>query len=176
MVSGLRWSIPALMTATSETAADIGEKIYYNFPNTTDTDFVRAGAAGSSGVDTFEVKIGIVANESETEDMESVSNHALKIVLDPDGTPDPDPLNNLMRDKKIAPVAAGFGATRVGDGVLFGLDAERPIHGSVFQSIVLDLGRLNTVTTDTADVTATDSRRTSLERSRLSQTRYSKRC
>ncbi len=79
------------------------------------------------------------------EDLESVSNHALKVVLDPDGTPDPDPLNNLMRNKKITPATAGFGATRVGDGKLFGVDAERPIHGSVFQSIDLDLGRLNTV-------------------------------
>ncbi len=49
-----------------------------------------------------------------------------------------DPLNNLMTNKKIAPVTAGFGATRVGDGKLFGVDGVRPIQGSVFTSIALD--------------------------------------
>ena len=33
-----------------------------------------------------------------------------------------------MTNRKITPATAGFGATRVGDGVLFGVDAERPIH------------------------------------------------
>jgi hypothetical protein len=125
------------------TSANLGNKIYYNFDE--NAGQVRAGTTGSSGVDTFEVKIGVEA----TADLESASNHALKVVVDPDGE---DPLNNLMRNRKITPATAGFGATRVGDGKLFGVDAERPIHATVFESIDLDLGRLTPVLVDTSSV------------------------
>ena len=80
--------------------------------------------------------------------IETASNHAVKVVVDPTG--DDGPLNNLMTDKKIAPAFSGFGASRVGDGVLFGVDGARPLHAGVFTSIALDLGKLNTVLTDTA--------------------------
>ena len=135
-----------------ESDSDLADKVYYNITDdgTGSAPEVTKGDGEESGIDTFRVRIIIAANTVPAENMESVSKHALKIVVDPDGTPDPDPLNNLMRDKKIAPVIAGFGATRVGDGVLFGLDAERPIHGTVFKSIDLDLDRLNTVLVDTS--------------------------
>ena len=131
------------------TTANIAEKIYYNVDETSTSGAqrVRAGTAGTSGVDTFEVTFVVAANTEATENFESASNHALKVVVDPDGE---DPLNNLMKNKKITPSVSGFGATRVGDGKLFGVDAERPIHGTVFESIGLDLGRLNTVLVDTA--------------------------
>ena len=95
-----------------------------------------------SGIDTFTVQISVFPGTIET-----ASNHAVKVVVDPTGGE--GPLNNLMTDKKIAPAFAGFGATRVGDGVLFGVDGARPLHAGVFTSIALDLGKLNTVVNDT---------------------------
>ena len=95
-----------------------------------------------SGIDTFTVQIGVRAGTFET-----ASNHAVKVVVDPTGSD--GPLNNLMTDKKIAPAFSGFGARRVGDGVLFGVDGARPLHAGVFTSITLDLGELTTVVNDT---------------------------
>ena len=125
---------------------DIPAKIYYNIGNTTTAgnQRVRAGAAGTSGVDTFEVTFVVTTAEL----VESASNHALKVVVSPTAAAD-GPLNNLMTNKKITPATAGFGASRVGDGKLFGVDSVRPLHGDVFESIALDLGRLNTVKDDT---------------------------
>ncbi len=125
-------------------ASDFATKVYYsyNYNGTTDTDQIVKGDGATSGVDTFKVKIGVVANAG----LESATNHALKVVVDPDNE---EPLNNLMRNRKITPATAGFGATRVGDGVLFGVDGARPIHAGVFTSIDLDLAGLNTVLTDT---------------------------
>ncbi len=116
-------------------------KIFYNLLGSDDQ--IVKGDGAKSGVDTFKVKIGV----TPVVDFESASNHALKVVVIPDGE---DPLNNLMRNRKITPAAAGFGATRVGDGKLFGVDGVRPIHVDVFTSIDLDLGRLNTVLVDTS--------------------------
>ena len=135
-------------------ANDFATKIYYsaNYNGSQDTttpfeitkgDGGPAPAGSGSGVDTFRVKIPVVAMAG----LESVSNHALKVVVDPANE---DPLNNLMRNRKITPAIAGFGATRVGDGKLFGVDGARPIHGDVFESIDLDLGRLNPVMVDTS--------------------------
>ena len=125
-------------------AADIPNKIYYNYAN--GDPQVTAGTAGTSGVDTFKVKIGVAATANF---LESNSNHALKVVVSPTAATD-GPLNNLMRNRKITPATAGFGATRVGDGKLFGVDGARPVHADVFTSIALDLDRLNTVMNDTA--------------------------
>ena len=133
--------------------ADIGSTvnldggIFYNFDNTDNR--VTFGDGGpspgsGSGVDTFNVKIGVVAGAG----IESASNHALKVVVDPVAAGEAS-LNNLMRNKKITPATAGFGASRVGDGKLFGVDGARPVHANVFTSIALDLGRLNTVKDDT---------------------------
>ena len=125
-------------------ASDFATKVYYsyNYNGTTDTDQIVKGDGATSGVDTFKVKIGVVANAG----LESATNHALKVVVDPDNE---EPLNNLMADKKIAPAFSGFGASRVGDGVLLGVDGARPIHEGVFESIALDLGKLTTVVNDT---------------------------
>ena len=49
-----------------------------------------------------------------------------------------------MTDRKITPATAGFGATRVGDGKLFGVDGHRPVHGEVFAGITLDIDALGT--------------------------------
>ena len=128
-------------------SANIETKVYYNIANTQTTGNarVRAGTTGTSGVDTFEVTFVVTA----TANLESDTNHALKIVVSPSAETD-GPLNNLMRDKKITPATAGFGASRVGDGKLFGVDGARPLHADVFTSIALDLGRLNTVKDDTS--------------------------
>ena len=128
------------------TGPNIANKIYYNVGSgTTSGDSrVRSGTAGTSGVDTFEVTFVVVAAAG----LESETNHALKVVVSPTAATD-GPLNNLMRNRKITPATAGFGASRVGDGKLFGVDAARPLHSNVFTSIALDLGRLNTVKDDT---------------------------
>ncbi len=140
--------------------ADVGvlvradnDKIFYNFLDDGSGNHlqIEKGDGGpdpgsGSGVDTFKVKIGVVAAAA----WESDSNHALKVVVDP---ADDGPLNNLMTNRKITNSDAGFGATRVGDGVLFGVDGSRPIHGTgdlaIFNSIKLDLSKLETVVNDT---------------------------
>ena len=86
-----------------------------------------------------------------TAGLESDTNHALKVVVSPTAAAD-GPLNNLMRNRKITPATAGFGASRVGDGKLFGVDGARPLHAGVFTSIALDLDRLTTVKDDTMGV------------------------
>ena len=145
--------------ATPRSATD--NKIFYNIDvgtprdaaaRTTGSTQVTFGDGTESGVDTFYVKIGIGSEP----DWESSSNHALKVVVDLDPTTSGNELNNLMRNKKITSATAGFGATRVGDGVLFGVDGSRPAHGTgptaIFESIALDLAKVNTVKDDTAGV------------------------
>ena len=133
-------------------------KIFYNYAYAgSDTDQITKGDGETSGVDTFKVKIGIVA----TADFESGSNHALKVVVDLSVATSGNELNNLMRNKKITSASAGFGATRVGDGVLFGVDGSRPAHGTgataIFESIALDLSKLNVVKHDTTGAPDTES-------------------
>ena len=126
-------------------------KLLFNFNESDSRVAKSADETNKSGIDTFKVQISVAANTDANTDFQSVSKHSLKIVVDPTGTPDPDPLSNLMTNKKITPANTGLGATRVGDGVLFGVDAERPLHDAVFDSILLDTSRLTTVTTDTAE-------------------------
>lgn len=138
------------VAANGRGTADVGPKIFYNYPYAgTDTDQITKGDGSTSGIDTFKVKIGIEAAAN----FESDSNHALKVVLDLDATAVGGELNNLMANKKITSATAGFGATRVGDGVLFGIDGSRPVHGTgdnaIFSSITLDLTKLETVENDT---------------------------
>ena len=130
------------------TARAENNKIFYNYAYAgVDTDQIEKGDGGpkpegsGSGVDTFKVKIGVEALAN----WESASEHALKVVVDPGGTPNPDPLNNLMENRKIADAVSGLGSTRVGDGVLFGVDGSRPVHGvgddAIFRNIKLDLDK-----------------------------------
>ena len=130
------------------TSANPETGIFYNFDNTDPQ--VTFGDGATSGVDTFKVEIVVAA----VANFESASNHALKVVVDPTAAGE-TALNNLMKNRKITPATAGFGATRVGDGVLFGVDGARPLHGNVFERIELDLGRLNTVKNDTTGSGAT---------------------
>ena len=128
------------------TSANPETGIFYNFDNTDPQ--VTFGDGATSGVDTFKVEIVVAAAAN----FESASNHALKVVVDP--TPAGEAaLNNLMKNRKITPATAGFGASRVGDGVLFGVDGARPAHGTgttaIFESIALDLAKINTVKHDT---------------------------
>ena len=152
--------IDSSVNETATTGVDIttrsfDNKIYYtyeagttrNTDGTTGVPEITWGDGTTSGVDTFKVKIPVVASATEADNPESASKHALKVVVDPEND---DPLNNLMRNRKITPATAGFGASRVGDGKLFGVDAKRPIHGTVFESIDLDLGRLTPVKVDTS--------------------------
>ena len=105
-----------------------------------------------SGVDTFTVTLTVEQDDG----IETDNNHAVKVVVDTDAATNPGgALNNLMTNKKITPATAGFGASRVGDGRLFGIDSVRPLHASVFTRIELDLGRLNTVKDDTSDLGTT---------------------
>ena len=60
--------------------------------------------------------------------LESDNSHAVKVVIVPMITIQDGALNNLMTNRKITPATAGFGATRVGDGKLFGIDGARPLH------------------------------------------------
>lgn len=138
--------------AVGTNARAANNKIFYNIEDdgTGSATEITMGDGEESGVDTFKVKIGIAAAEN----WESGSNHALKVVVDLDGASSGNELNNLMRNKKITSATAGFGATRVGDGVLFGVDGSRPVHGTggdaIFESIALDLAKLNTVLVDTS--------------------------
>lgn len=137
--------------AVGANARAANNKIFYNIDDdgSGSATEITMGDGEESGVDTFNVKIGIVAAEN----WESGSNHALKVVVDLDATSSGNELNNLMRNKKITSATAGFGATRVGDGVLFGVDGSRPVHGTgataIFESIALDLAKINTVKHDT---------------------------
>ena len=134
------------------TGIDFANKIFYNIEDngTGSADQIVKGDGATSGVDTFKVEIVVAA----VANFESASNHALKVVVDPTAAGEAA-LNNLMKNRKITPATAGFGATRVGDGVLFGVDGARPLHGNVFERIELDLGRLNTVKNDTTGSGAT---------------------
>ena len=120
------------------TGRNLENKVYFNEPFAiSDGDAVFGDGAN---VDTFKISFDIVALEN----LETANSRSAKVVIVP---LDEDPLNNLMTDKKIAPVSSGFGATRVGDGKLFGIDGHRPFHGDLFRSISLDLDAVSTDTT-----------------------------
>ena len=94
---------------------------------------VRQGLG--SGIDTFTVTFTV----EQAGEIETASNHAVKVVVDSDtGTNPGGAVNNLMTDKKITPATSGFGATLVGDGVKFGIDNLRPPSVCSLHSIVLD--------------------------------------
>ena len=147
--------------AVEDVGRGTNNKIFYNITDdgSGSADEITKGDGEESGIDTFKVKIGVVAATG----FESGSNHALKVVVDLDAASpfsSGNELNNLMRNKKITSATAGFGATRVGDGVLFGVDGSRPAHGTadaaIFESIALDLSKLNTVVNDTVGGSGTD--------------------
>ncbi len=100
--------------------------------------------ASTSGIDTFKITLNLAADDN----FESLTNHSVKVVVDKNpGVTTDTPLNNLMTNKKIAPASSGFGASRVGDGKLFGIDTNRPVNGEVFTSLLLDTKALATDTT-----------------------------
>ena len=111
--------------------------------------YVRQGLG--SRIDTFTVTFTVVA----TANIETQQTNAVKVVVNPDAA-DNAPINNLMSDKKITPATAGFGATIVGDGVKFGIDANRPVQTNVFTSIVLDTDGLDVDIVGTPGADSTD--------------------
>ncbi len=105
---------------------------------------VEFGDGESSGVDTFNVSIAVVAQGTA---FESENSRAVKVVVDLDAATAGNELNNLMTNKKITPGSSGFGASRVGDGVRFGIDANRPRHANVFKSFSVETEDLSVDTT-----------------------------
>ena len=121
--------------------------VYYNIyvPDPVNLpDGVGFGDGEASGVDTFRVSITVSPQSAA---FESETDRSAKIVVDLDPDVDGDELNNLMTRWKITPASGGFGASRVGDGVRFGVDANRPVHGDVIESFSVDANALK------ADVT-----------------------
>ncbi len=131
-------------SGVADTDAAAGKTIYFH------QDFPASGDGFRDGteVDTFTVKFAVDYNA----DHESANDHSVKVVVQ-SKTKGTDPLNNLMTDKKITPATAGFGATRVGDGVLFGIDGARPLVDGVFEKISLDIDP-EAASTDTNDMGA----------------------
>ena len=107
---------------------------------------VGFGNGEASGVDTFRVSF-IVSPQGTP--FESKNSRAVKMVVDLDASTSGNELNNLMTNRKISPASAGFGAGRVGDGVRFGIDANRPIHANVFKSFSIETKSLSFDTTRT---------------------------
>ena len=107
---------------------------------------VEFGDGEASGVDTFRVSIAVLPQGTA---LESENSRAAKVVVDLDAATAGNELNNLMTNKKISPASAGFGAGRVGDGVRFGIDANRPIHANVFKSFSVETEGLDVDTTHT---------------------------
>ena len=94
--------------------------------------------AVGAGIDTFTISFPIP--DGGTTGSRTVNNAAVKVVVDTDDAlSGGGALNNLMTDKKITPATTGFGASRVGDGVSFGFDNDRPDIAGVFNKIVLDV-------------------------------------
>ena len=98
-------------------------------------DGVAFGDGVASGVDTFRVSITV---SPRAVPFASTDSRAVKVVLDLDADADGDELNNLMTKTKITPASTGFGANRVGDGVRFGIDANRPVHADAFESFAVE--------------------------------------
>lgn len=105
---------------------------------------VAFGDGAASGVDTFRVSITATPRAAA---FASKNSRAVKVVVDLDADTEGNELNNLMTKAKITPASTGFGANRVGDGVRFGIDANRPDHASVFRSFSVDTDGLNVDTT-----------------------------
>ena len=128
-----------------------GSMIYIDETGSFVSDFnlSSVGIKGvGAGIDTFTVLIPVASGVIETD------SRSLKVVVQPrvGGVLISSGLSNLMTDKKITPATVGFGATAVGDGVQFGIDNRRPLHGEVFTSITLDLDPLSTDTTDQGEI------------------------
>ena len=98
-------------------------------------DGVAFGDGEASGVDTFRVSITVTPRATR---FASKDSRAVKVVVDPDADVAGNELNNLMTKSKITPASTGFGANRVGDGVRFGIDANRPVHADVFESFSVE--------------------------------------
>lgn len=133
---GIADSSVADASATSDGA---GVHITYSVTESDDTDGDEqvdfGDGAGKSGIDTFKVKLKLPASR----DIQTTNNRSVKVVIDPAGEgANQGPLNNLMTNKKIAPANSGFGASRVGDGKLFGIDTNRPDVDGVFTRLLLD--------------------------------------
>ena len=96
---------------------------------------VAFGDGEASGVDTFRVSITVTPRATR---FASKDSRAVKVVVDPDADVAGNELNNLMTKSKITPASTGFGANRVGDGVRFGIDANRPVHADVFESFAVE--------------------------------------
>ncbi|MDE2999110.1 MAG: cohesin domain-containing protein [Gemmatimonadota bacterium] len=105
---------------------------------------VEFGDGEASGVDTFRVSITVSPQATA---FQSKNSHAVKVVVDLDAASSGNELNNLMTNRKITPASSGFGASRVGDGVGFGIDANRPVHEGVFRSFSIATDDLNVDTT-----------------------------
>ncbi len=105
---------------------------------------VAFGDGEASGIDTFRVSITV---SPQAVPFQSEDGRSAKVVLDLDPAADGDELNNLMTAWKITPASTGFGAGRVGDGVRFGIDANRPVHADAFESFSVETDALNVDTT-----------------------------
>ena len=120
-----------------------GGFVYYNIytPDPGNLpDGVAFGDGEISGVDTFRVSISVSPRAAA---FQSVHSRAVKVVVDLGAGTAGNELNNLMINRKITPASSGFGASRVGDGVRFGIDANRPIHAGAFRTfsvVTEDLG------------------------------------
>ena len=135
------------ITAGGSAAAD--GFVYYNIyvPNPGNLPGeVEFGNGESSGVDTFRVSITVSPQGTP---FESKNSRAVKVVVDLGAATAGNELNNLMTNRKITPASAGFGASRVGDGVRFGIDANRPIHANAFKSFSVETESLSFDTTRT---------------------------
>lgn len=121
--------------------------VYYNIyiPNPADLPpGVAFGDSEASGVDTFRVSIAVSPRGTA---FESKDGRSAKVVVDLDASTSGNELNNLMTKWKITPASSGFGAGRVGDGVRFGIDANRPVHADVFKSFRVEADNLSFDTT-----------------------------
>ena len=101
---------------------------------------VAFGDGEASGVDTFRVTIAVSPRGTA---FESKDGRSAKVVVDLDAGSSGNELNNLMTGWKITPASTGFGAGRVGDGVRFGIDANRPVHADVFESFSVEADGLS---------------------------------
>lgn len=117
--------------------------VYYNIyiPNPGNLPSgVAFGESEASGVDTFRVSIAVSPRGTA---FESKDRRSAKVVVDLDAGSSGNELNNLMTNRKITPASTGFGAGRVGDGVRFGIDANRPVHADVFESVSVEADALS---------------------------------
>ena len=122
--------------------------VYYNIHIPGPGDLPQGVAFGdgeASGIDTFRVSITV---SPQAEAFGSKNNRAVKAVVDLNARSAGNELNNLMTKLKITPASSGFGASRVGDGVRFGIDANRPVHADAFTSFSVVTEGLDVDTTE----------------------------